>query len=80
MTHVSYETFERGQKELLDAFSPDCVQVLHQKSASLQDLDNLLFHSQGFLEVMILNQLLVNVGLVPVPKELGESLMLLMPL
>ena len=56
ITHVSNETFERSQKELLDALAPDFVKVLHQKSASLQDLDQLLFHSQGFLEVMVLNQ------------------------
>jgi hypothetical protein len=56
MTHESYETFERSQKELLDAFAPDFVQVLHQKSAPLQDLDHLLLHSQGFLDLMILNQ------------------------
>ena len=80
MTHVSYETFERSQKELLDAFSPDLVKVLHQQSAPMQDLDDLLFHSQGFLELMILNQELVNVGLVPVPEEFGESFMLLMRL
>lgn len=80
MTHESYKTFERCQKELLDALAPDFVQVLHQQSAPLQDLDDLLFHSQGFLEVMILNQELVNVRLVPVPEELGESLMLLMRL
>jgi hypothetical protein len=30
MTHESYETFERSQKELLDAFAPDFVQVLHK--------------------------------------------------
>jgi hypothetical protein len=80
MTHVSYETFERSEKELLNALAPDFVQIPHQKSASLQALDNLMFHSQGFLEVMILSQELVNVGLVPVPEELGESLMLLMRL
>ena len=77
VTHVGYETSERCQKEFLDAFAPDCVQVPHHESAPLQDSDQLVLHSQGILEVMILDQLLVNVGLVPVPEEFGERLMLL---
>ena len=80
VTHVGDETSERREKEFLDAIAPDCVEVPHHLSASLQDLEDLVLHSQGFLEVMILDQLLVDVGLVPVPEEFGERLMLLVRL
>jgi hypothetical protein len=80
VTHVGDETSERREKEFLDAFAPDFVQVPHHLSASLQDLEDLVLHSQGFLEVMILDKLLVDVCMVPVPEEFGKRLMLLLRL
>ena len=80
MTHVGNETFERGQKELLNAFAPDFVQVLHHKGASMQDLDHLLFNIQGIFELMILDQQFVNAGFVPMPEEFGQCFMLLVRL